>query len=124
MLAQMLPLLALQDRSETFLTFFFLGKYFVPSPSQALPPTQGSLQPEKSDVFPIAAGLRSLGSKRSFQHFFLGGVFFTSLLEASPKNNPFYIFVITLEKKCAIIPEWKEGGRGGNHIPSNLITLL
>lgn len=38
-------------------------------------------------------------------------VFFGSLLEASPKNNPFYIFVITLEKKCAIIPEWK--WRGG-----------
>lgn len=48
-------------------------------------------------------------------------VFFSSLLEASPKNNPFYIFVITLEKKCAIIPEWKWGG---NNIPSNLIAIL
>lgn len=110
MLAQMLSLLALQDRYQTFVTFFSQGSVLFGLPAAAPSHPEHSAAQE-SDASPRSASARPrCACSVAKGHCNTFWVFVGSLLEAFPKNNPFYISVITLEKKCALTPEWKSGG--------------
>lgn len=107
---------------QNFCYILLLDKYFVPSPSQPFPLSQGHFQAGRSDAPRCSAAISTAGacarsSKRSFKHF-LGILWLCWKLLL--RITHFYIFLITLETNCAI-SEWKWRG---NNIPSNLTVLL
>lgn len=88
MLAQMLPLLVLRDGAETFVPFFSWRGILFPLPPKAV-------CSQRKVMLPLATAIAPY--QKVTQTLFLG--FFGSLLKASPKNKPFYIFAIALEEK-------------------------
>lgn len=90
---------------ETFVPFFSWRGILFPLPPKAV------CSQRKVMLSPGHRRCCAHSPPKGHSDTFLGG-FFGSLLKASPKNKPFYIFVICFGgKKCAIIPECKCGGK-------------